>query len=181
MNEPLPDADSARDGFWLRLILLVSALLVGAVAFLILGPRPSALEGRLDVSMLPALNATLNGAAALLLLTGFALVRAGRVDAHRKVMLAAFATSAAFLVSYVVYHGFKAGPRPYLGAHRGVYLTILATHVVLAAVVLPLQLVTLYRGWRMQRDKHRRVARVTFPLWLYVSVTGVVIFWMLYR
>ncbi len=188
MNDATPQPSSgasadeaARDGFWLRLIYIVSAILAAAVAFLILGPRPEGLHGRLDVSSLPTVNAALNGTATLLLLTGFVLIKRGNVEAHRKAMLAAFGVSAAFLVSYVVYHWFKAGPKAYAGDHRGLDLTILLSHIVLAAVVLPLQLITLYRGWRMQRAKHRRVARWTFPIWLYVSVTGVIIYAMLYR
>lgn len=173
MNDP-------RDGFWLRLIYIVSAVLAGAVAFLILGPRPAGMEGVLDVSALPAVNATFNGICASLLIAAVICVKRGAIRWHKRLMLAAFAASAAFLVSYVIYHWFKAGPKPYVGAYRGVYLTILLTHIVLAVVALPLQLVTLYRGWRDQRARHRRLARVTFPIWLYVSVTGVVIYWMLY-
>ncbi|MCA9546046.1 MAG: DUF420 domain-containing protein, partial [Myxococcales bacterium] len=168
-SAPTPDA---RDGFWVRLIYIVSAVLAAAVAFLILGPRPAGLEGALDVSALPTVNASLNGLCAVLLVAAVFMVKQGRLEAHRKLMLAAFATSAAFLVSYVIYHFFKAGPKPYTGAYRGVYLAILLSHIVLAAVALPLQLLTLYRGWRDQRAQHRKLARLTFPLWLYVSVTG---------
>jgi putative membrane protein len=173
-------ASTARDGFWLRIIYVVSAVLSLAVAFLFWGPRPAGTEGALDVSALPAVNASLNGLTTLLLITAVLLVQSGRVEAHRKVMLMAFASSAAFLTSYVIYHWFKAGPKPYVGEHRGIYLSILLTHIVLAAAVLPLQLVTLYRGWADHRAKHRRLARITFPIWLYVSVTGVAIYAMLY-
>lgn len=169
-----------RDGFWLRLIYIVSAVLVAAVAFLILGPRPASMQGSLDVSALPRFNAIFNGTCAVLLVAGVVCVKRGAIRWHKRFMLAAFAASAAFLVSYVIYHWFKAGPKPYVGDYRGVYLTILLTHIVLAVVALPLQLVTLYRGWRDQREKHRRLARITFPIWLYVSVTGVVIYGMLY-
>ena len=88
--------------------------------------------------------------------------------------------SAAFLVTYVVYHWFKAGPAEYVGDYRGLYLFILLSHIVLAAAILPMALITLYRGWNDQRGKHRAIARITLPLWLYVSVTGVVIYAMLY-
>lgn len=169
-----------RDGFWMRIILIVSLLLAAAVAFLILGPRPEGMRGAIDVSALPTVNASLNGAAALLLLVGGFLAKGGRYEAHRKVMLGAFAVSAGFLVSYVIYHWFKVAPKPYEGDFRGVYLAILLSHIVLAAAILPLALTTLYRGWRDQRQKHRKIARITWPLWLYVSVTGVVIYWMLY-
>lgn len=169
-----------RDGFWLRLIYIVSAVLAAAVAFLILGPRPAGMEGALDVSALPLVNASLNGTCAVLLVAAVIAVKRGAIRWHKRLMLSAFTVSAAFLVSYVIYHWFKAGPKPYTGGLRGLYLTILISHVVLAAVALPMQLITLYRGWREQLDRHRRIARVTFPLWLYVSVTGVVIYFMLY-
>ena len=95
-------------------------------------------------------------------------------------MLAAFGTSALFLVSYVIYHWFKSGPKPYTGEWAMVYYPMLLSHIVLAAAIVPLALVTLYLGWTMQVPRHRRIARITLPLWLYVSVTGVVIYWMLY-
>jgi len=164
----------------LLVIYVVSAVLVGAVVFLIYGPRPEGLMGQIDVSALPTVNASLNALTTLLLVLGFALVKARRLVAHRRVMLAAFATSTAFLLCYVVYHWFKAGPKPYVGDLRGLYLSILLSHVVLAAIILPLALLTLYRGWTDSVEKHRRLARVTLPLWLYVSVTGVVIYGMLY-
>ncbi len=164
----------------LLIIYLVSAALVGAVLFLIYGPRPEGLVGQIDVSALPTVNASLNALTTLLLVLGFALVKAKRLVAHRRVMLGAFATSTAFLLCYVVYHWFKAGPKPYVGDFRGLYLGVLLTHIVLAAIILPLALLTLYRGWTNSLEKHRRLARVTLPLWLYVSVTGVVIYGMLY-
>lgn len=170
---------SARDGFWLRIIYIVSALVCGAVAFLILGPRPT-VGGSLDVSALPLVNASLNGTTTVLLLTGYALIRQRKLIQHRNVMLCAFATSATFLVTYVIYHWFKSGPKAYTGAYRGLYLAILGSHIILAVVILPLALVTLYRGWVNQRPQHRKLAKITLPLWLYVSVTGVVIYAMLY-
>lgn len=173
--------ETARDGFWSRIIYIVSALAVGAVFFLVYGPRPDGLDGRLDVSALPTVNASLNATTTVLLVTGLALVRRGRLEGHKRAMLAAFTTSALFLVTYVVYHAFKAGPKPYLGELRGLYLTLLVSHIVLAAVILPMALFTLYRGWNGQLERHRKLARVTLPLWLYVSVTGVVIYAMLYR
>lgn len=179
MEAVQPNPDS-RDGFWMRIIGIVSVLISAAVAFLILGPRPEGMAGALDVSVLPTVNASLNGAATLLLVVGGFLAKNGRYDAHRKVMMAAFAVSAAFLVSYVLYHWFKAGPKAYEGDFRGLYLGILLTHIVLAAAIIPLALTSLYRGWRDQRAKHRKIARITWPIWLYVSVTGVVIYLMLY-
>ena len=136
----------------------------------------------LAVSDLPALNATLNGIAAIFLVAGYVLVRRGRRDLHKRCMLAALATSSLFLVSYVVYH-WNAGSRPFTGTGpiRTVYFAILITHVVLAAAILPLALVTTGRGLREQYVKHVRVARWTLPIWLYVSVTGVIIYLMLYQ
>ncbi len=131
---------------------------------------------------LPTVNAILNGAAATLLVTGFFLVRSGRREAHRKVMTAAFACSVLFLVSYLVYHA-EAGSVRFrgTGAVRTVYLSILLTHTVLAAIVPLLAVLTLRLAWKGRFDAHRRLARVTLPVWLYVSVTGVVIYLMLYR
>lgn len=136
----------------------------------------------LAVSDLPALNATLNGIAAIFLVAGYVLVRRGRRDLHKRCMLAALATSSLFLVSYVVYH-WNAGSRPFTGTGpiRTLYFAILITHVVLAAAILPLALVTTGRGLREQYVKHVRVARWTLPIWLYVSVTGVIIYLMLYQ
>ena len=178
MNES-PEKEN-NDSFWLKIIYILSAVICAAVAFLILGPRPEALQGKLDVSGLPKVNATLNSLTTMLLLVGFYQIKQRRFEAHKKVMLAAFGCSAAFLVTYVVYHWFKAGPAEYVGDYRGLYLFILLSHIVLAAAILPMALITLYRGWNDQRGKHRAIARITLPLWLYVSVTGVVIYAMLY-
>jgi len=131
---------------------------------------------------LPTLNAVLNTASALLLVTGWALVRRGRRDAHRGVMLGAVATSAAFLASYLVYH-FEVGSVRFAGrgAIRTVYLAVLLSHTVLAAAIVPLVLVTLARALRGHFEAHRALARWTLPLWLWVSASGVVVYWMLYR
>ena len=136
----------------------------------------------LSLSDLPALNATLNAIAAVLLILGFVLIRRGHIAAHKRAMLAAFTTSALFLVSYLVYHaniGSKTFPGQ--GPIRVVYFTILITHVVLAAAILPLALITLNYGLRSRFERHVPIARWTLPIWLYVSVTGVVVYWMLYR
>lgn len=136
----------------------------------------------LEVHQLPTVNATLNGIAFFLLLIGFALIRSRRVEAHRVVMLAAFACSVLFLVSYLVYHAQVGSVRfPGTGLARTVYLGILLTHTVLAAAVPVLALITLFRALRRRFDRHRAIARWTLPIWLYVSATGVVIYWMLYR
>ena len=131
---------------------------------------------------LPTLNAVLNATAACLLVLGWWNIRRGRIETHRRFMIAAFATSALFLVSYVTYH-VQIGSRPFTGTGpvRTVYLSILFSHIVLAALILPLAVVTLRRGLRRDDARHRRIARWTLPIWLYVSVTGVVIYLMLYR
>jgi uncharacterized membrane protein YozB (DUF420 family) len=134
------------------------------------------------VSDLPALNATLNATAAVLLGTGWVLIKRGRRTAHRNVMIAAFATSVLFLVSYLAYHAQVGSVRfTRTGPIRAVYFTILLTHTILAVVIVPLVLVTLSRGLAARYDRHRRIARWTLPLWLYVSITGVVVYLMLYR
>jgi uncharacterized membrane protein YozB (DUF420 family) len=137
---------------------------------------------------LPHVNAFLNTASAVLLVTGYRLIRRRRIEAHRRAMLAAFFVSVAFLVSYVLYHTLLAyylgqGPTRFLGEGfvRPVYFTILLTHTVLAVAVVPFVLVTLRRGLRRQDERHRRIARWTLPVWLYVSVTGVIVYAMLYH
>jgi putative membrane protein len=136
----------------------------------------------MEVSDLPALNAALNAIATIFLVSGYILIRRGRRKAHKRCMLAAVVTSALFLTSYVIYHA-NAGSRPFPGegAVRVIYFAILMTHVPLAAAILPLALTTTVRGLRAQYDRHTRIARWTLPLWLYVSVTGVVIYVMLYQ
>ena len=134
------------------------------------------------VSDLPALNATLNATCAVLLVTGWILIKRGRIQAHRNVMLAACAVSALFLTSYLVYHA-QVGSVKFTkqGPIRLVYFSILLTHTVLAATIVPMVVITLSRGLRARYDTHRRIARWTMPLWLYVSVTGVIVYVMLYR
>ena len=131
---------------------------------------------------LPALNATLNAVSTAFLTTGWIFIRQRRISAHRACMLSAFATSALFLISYVIYHA-NVGSVPFRGegALRTVYFAILIPHVILAASILPLALVTLSRALSRRFDKHRRIARWTLPIWLFVSVTGVVIYLMLYQ
>ena len=171
---------SKNDMFWLRIIYIVSGVISLAVAFLILGPRPEGMEGMLDVSALPLVNALLNTTSALLLLLALWFIKRKEIQKHKITMLCAFGTVTLFLVTYMIYHWFKAGPKPYLGEYETVYYFILISHIILAVVIIPLALVTLYRGWNMQVVKHRRIARITYPVWLYVSVTGVVIYLMLY-
>lgn len=135
-----------------------------------------------ELTDLPAINATLNGVAALFLVTGWVLIRRGRIEAHRAAMLAALGCSVLFLASYLVYHYHVGSVRfQGTGAIRTVYFTVLLTHTVLAAAVPFLAAVTLIRALRRRFDRHRAIARWTLPIWLYVSVTGVVVYWMLYR
>ena len=136
----------------------------------------------MTVHDLPAVNATLNAISAVLLVTAYVLIRRGRIDLHKRVMLAAFATSSLFLVCYLVYHAQVGSVRfTRQGFVRPLYFTILITHVTLAALVLPLAIVTLTRALRERFDRHRAIARWTLPIWLYVSVTGVLVYVLLYQ
>jgi len=131
---------------------------------------------------LPALNAVLNATSAGLLALGYVLIRRRRREAHQKVMQAALACSALFLVSYLTYHAQVGSVRfPGQGPIRTVYFAILISHTILAIVIVPLVIVTFVRARRGRFDRHRAIARVTLPLWAYVSVTGVIVYWMLYR
>jgi uncharacterized membrane protein YozB (DUF420 family) len=136
----------------------------------------------MSIADLPALNAILNATSATLLVIGYRLIRRGRVQQHRRVMLSAFTASTLFLISYLVYHA-NVGSRPFPGHGpiRGVYFAILISHVVLAAVIVPMALITLLRALRERFDRHVRIARWTLPIWLYVSVTGVIVYLMLYQ
>ena len=136
----------------------------------------------MTVHDLPAVNASLNALSGILLLTGYVMIRTRRIAQHRRCMIAAFSTSSVFLVCYIVYHA-KVGSVPFTrqGFVRPLYFTILITHVTLAAAVLPLALVTLSRGLTGRFPQHIRIARWTFPIWLYVSVTGVLVYVLLYQ
>ena len=135
-----------------------------------------------EYAIFPVINASLNGANALLLLAGHNLIKRGRVTAHRAVMIAAVVTSSLFLISYLYYHAHVGSVRfQGQGWSRPVYYTILGSHTILAATIVPLAIITLTRGLRGRFDRHRAIARWTYPLWLYVSVTGVVIYFMLYH
>jgi len=155
---------------------VVVTVLVGGV--ILLSPRSASVEsdGLADV------NAALNAAAALCLGLGYACIRRGSVAAHRFCMLSALALSAAFLASYLLHHA-RVGsvPFPGTGVWRAIYLTVLIPHIVLSALVVPLALLTVYRAFRRRFEQHKRLARVTLPIWLYVSVSGVLVYVMLYR
>lgn len=134
------------------------------------------------VAQLPSVNAALNSLSAAFLILGFLFIKSKKIKAHKACMLSAFSSSSLFLISYLVYH-YQVGSVPFkgLGWIRTVYFTILFTHTILAAAVVPLALITLTRALKEKFAAHRRIARWTFPIWLYVSVTGVVVYWMLYR
>jgi putative membrane protein len=165
----------------LPLIGALSLVVVGLVGGLLLGHTPGQ-GGRADVAALPALNAILNGTSAGLLAAGWVAIRQRRIAVHRACMLAAFCVSVLFLVSYVVYHAL-AGSRPFTGQGwvRWLYFPVLVSHIVLAAAMVPFVLTTLYRALSADFARHARLARLTLPVWLYVAVTGVVVYWMLYH
>jgi putative membrane protein len=136
----------------------------------------------MTVEDLPTLNATLNAISAVLLSVGYMFIRRKERQRHKVCMLAAFATSVLFLISYVTYHA-QVGSKPFpgQGAIRSIYFTVLIPHVILAATIVPLALITLSRGLSNRIDPHRRIARWTLPIWLYVSITGVIVYLMLYE
>jgi putative membrane protein len=165
-----------------RLVIgVISLVVVGVVGYLLLGHRPPPGGGAV-ATVLPLLNACLNATSAALLATGWLFIRRKRVAAHKACMVSALAVSTLFLVSYVTYHSL-AGSRPFAGQGwiRLVYYPLLVSHIVLAAAIVPLALTTVYRALQGNFARHVRIARVTLPIWLYVSVTGVLVYWMLYR
>jgi uncharacterized membrane protein YozB (DUF420 family) len=136
----------------------------------------------ITVSQLPTLNAALNTLSAVFLCAGYLFIRAKNMRAHRACMMSAFTCSIFFLVSYLIYH-YQVGSVPFKGqgSIRVIYFVILITHTILATAVAPLALITLFRALRQKFDAHRRIARWTFPIWLYVSITGVIVYLMLYE
>ncbi len=136
----------------------------------------------LEISDLPTVNASLNSVSTIILIVGYVFIRQKKISAHKNCMLAAFSVSVLFLISYVIYHA-NAGSTPFTkqGWIRPVYFTILISHIILAFLIVPLALRTLYLAWRERFEQHRRIAKLTFPIWLYVSVTGVLIYLMLYQ
>ena len=161
-----------RDRFWFTVIGIISAAALAAVAFVVTGPRH---QSGLDVSALPAVNTAWNATAAALLVSAFIAIRRGAVNVHRTLVLCAFGASTLFLAGYLIHHGYGEGPRPYAGSVPWLYYSILASHVVLAVTIVPLALITLRLGWTRHR-RHRKIARITLPVWLYVSLTGVAVF-----
>jgi putative membrane protein len=163
-------------------IAAILAISAAATAFLfwLIYVHPATDAASVRFAFLPALNAVLNGLSAIALLIGFTFIRARRIRAHRAAMFTAFAFSTLFLVSYILHHALHGDVRyPVHGAFRSFYLSLLASHIVLAVVALPLILVTFFFSLTGRIAQHRKVARWTFPLWLYVSVTGVVTYVML--
>jgi uncharacterized membrane protein YozB (DUF420 family) len=160
-------------------VVSVVALLVLGVLTLGRGPAGAVAP---HVAVLPTVNACLNSLSAILLTVGFVFIRRRNVAAHRACMLGAFVVSALFLVCYLIYHA-SAGSRPFTGQGviRPIYFALLISHIVLATFIVPLALTTIYRGLSGQIDRHRRIARLTLPIWLYVSVTGVVVYLLLYH
>ncbi len=170
-----------KDQLAISLIGLVSLLVLAGIGFVLLGQQTQ-VRGYYDVSALPVVNSFLNGTSAVLLTVGYLFIRQGKVTAHKVCMLSAFAVSSLFLISYLVYH-YYAGSTPFRGQGwiRSLYFALLIPHITLAALILPLALTTIYRAWQEQFNKHIKIARWTLPLWIYVSVSGVLIYWMLYH
>jgi len=169
-----------KDRFVLPGIGLVSVLVLVGVAFILLGQQPQ-FEGSDNISSLPALNAFLNGTSAVLLTVGYVFIRRKKVTNHKICMVTAFGLSCLFLISYLIHH-YQVGSIPFSGQGwvRPVYFTLLISHIILAAFIVPLALTALYRALNGQFDKHVKITRWALPIWLYVSVTGVIVYFMLY-
>ncbi len=162
------------------IIYAVSIVICLAVAFLIYFPQALSLGGGVNVSYLPRFHAFLNGSCTLLLIAGYVAVRRKQYNTHKMLMVACFLLSSVFLVSYVIYH--SQAPATKFGGEgmiRPIYYTLLLTHIVLAAVILPLALFTISRSWRGEFAKHKKIARYTLPIWVYVTATGVIVYFML--
>lgn len=180
MASPLTDSASTDNRRWNLIIAGLSAFIVLAVLLLIEGPRPEGMRGSIDVSWMPHLNGLMNTGTTLSLLAALFFIRQQNIPAHRNAMLTAFGFTTVFLVSYIVYHAFKVAPASYDGPLRGAYLFILISHIVLAPVVVPVALLALHRGLTDQRARHKKIVRLGYPLWLYVSVSGVLVYIALY-
>lgn len=162
--------------------MVFSLIAVGIIAWILVGPRETPAAAGLDVSFLPAVNASLNATAAALLAFGWIAIRQKQQDRHKKLMLGAFAASSLFLISYLTYHyvhGDTSYPREGSGLDRAFYLLVLASHVILSIPVVPMALMAFYFAFRRDFVRHRRITRILAPIWLYVSVTGVLVFLLL--
>ena len=173
-------ADPVADRRFFVFNAIVSAGALSLLAWLLVLRRGTGGPASTDLSFLPAVNACLNATAATLLLAGWIAIRRGSMRVHRVFMVSAFVASSLFLVCYLAYHAVHGDTRyAGTGGIRTVYLTILASHVLLSTTVVPLALTAFWFAFRREFRRHRKVTRVLWPIWLYVSVTGVVIFWML--
>ena len=169
---------SPTEKFYLRLIYFLSAVVFLLVLFLSRLPKAETIPP--FVAFLPKLNAFLNGTCSILLVTSLYFIRRKNIKVHRRLNLTAMALSTLFLLSYVTFHSFGVETRfPVDNPLRPVYLFILGTHIVLAAIVLPLVLISLYRGLTNQVERHKKIVRWSFPVWLYVTVTGVIVYLMI--
>lgn len=161
------------------IVYSLTIVVILLVSFMLYFPQVLAV-GSMDVSGLPKFNAFLNASCSILLLLGFSFIKKKNIKAHRVVMLSAFTLSVLFLLSYVLYH--SQAPATHFGGEgmiKYLYFTILTTHIILAAAIVPLALFTLLRAWRGEFSKHKAIARWTFPIWLYVTVTGVIVYLMI--
>ena len=170
-----------KDSLSLLAGILLAIIVTAAVAWLLLFRKAGGSPSNPYIRMLPAVNALLNACCALLLSAGYLFILKKKIIAHRNCMLSAFLLSSLFLISYVIYH-YHAGSKPYTGEGilRRVYFFILISHILLAVLIIPLALISIPLGLRRNIPKHRRIARWTLPVWLYVSITGVVVYLMLY-
>ena len=169
---------SANDRGFFIFNAFVSVAALAFLAWLLLMHR--GLQGSgIDLSFMPAVNACFNGAAAIMLTAGWVAIRRKRIDIHKRLMVASFVSSTLFLVGYLVYH-YVHGDTRYEGAYRAIYLPLLASHVLLSIPVVPMALSAFYFAWRGRFQTHRKVTRILAPIWVYVSVTGVLVFLMLH-
>jgi putative membrane protein len=177
MSDTSTISKNRNDKVVVPVIIALSIVVPLAVAALILFPDVFKLEMGIDRGTLPAFHATLNGTTAVLLVLGLLFIRAKNIAAHRASMLVAFGLSAVFLVSYVI-SKLNADPIPFggEGVIRGIYLFILISHILLSIPVLPLAMFAIYRGWTGEITKHKKIVRYTFPIWLYVAITGVLVY-----
>lgn len=164
----------------LNIAIALVSVAIPLVVLILFYIKPPNIRVGFDLKILPALNASLNFTTAVLLLTGFYFIRNKKIASHRICMIGAFTLSAIFLVSYVTYHSLTE-PTSFEGTGwiRPVYYTILISHIILAAAIVPLVLITITRALRERFDRHKKIARWTFPIWLYVSITGVIVYLML--
>jgi putative membrane protein len=179
VSSSLRATESTRVRWW---IAALSALVVAGVALVMLSSPAGSEQPPLVPSVLAKINVMLNAGAGVFLLAGFAFIRARKIAQHRFCMLSAFALSSLFLITYLLHHA-QVGSVPFRGVGwlRWAYFSILIPHVLLAAGIVPLALTTVYRAWTGKLDAHRRIARYTLPLWVFVSISGIVVFGMLYH